>query len=124
MDKSRYTFTHSFRNAVKAAIENCEEKSSLVTLLEKKTTFTKKTPLSPEDWCYILDRREVRKEFLLERVHRSSLIKNIMSLDGRYRENSLKARLTRELESLLASLEKKAEEKAKKEAEQAKGGAK
>ena len=116
MGESRYTFSHSFRAAVKVAIENCEKTSSLVKLLEKKTTFTKRSPLSPEDWAWICYKKEVRKEFLLERAHRTSLIKDIMSLDGRYRESSLKARLTRELESLLASLEKKAEEKAKKEA--------
>lgn len=113
MGSKRYTFVHSFRDAVKVAIENCEQTSSLVKLLKKKTTFVKKTPLSPEDWCYILDRMEVKKEFLMERSHRSSVIEKIMSLDGRYRENSLKARLTRELEEILDSLE----EKAKKEAE-------
>lgn len=116
MGNSRYTFSHSFRAAVKVAIENCEKSSSLVKLLEKKTTFVKKSPLSPEDWAWILYKKEVKKEYLLERAHRSSLIEEIMSLDGRYKERSLKARLTRELESLLASLEKKAEAKAKKEA--------
>ena len=119
MGNSRYTFSHSFRAAVKVAIENCEKTSSLISLLEKKTTFIKRSPLSPEDWAWICYKKEVRKEFLLEKAHRASLIENIMSLDGRYREGSLKARHTEELEKILASLVKKAAKaKAKKEAEE------
>ena len=116
MDKKKNTILfRTFRDATRVALEKCDKSSFLVKLLERKTS-----PLSPEDWAYILDRMEVKKEFLLEKAHRASLIKDIMSLNGRYRENSLKARYTEELEEILASLEekarKKAEAKSKKEA--------